>query len=262
MAGSVGLLLSNILISLRRGQPAGDNPWQAWTLEWATGSPPPVENFTALPAIRSRRPLWDFAHPERPDTPIDSSNPATLPEKNQVGMLAFIASEGFFFVMLIAAFIYYNLRFHAGPTAASALTPAVTGIFTVVLLSSSLTFWFSEKQLARGNHKGFHLWLALTILLGIVFIAGQGTEYLSLLHEGITLNRNLFATTFFTLTGFHGFHVCVGLVGLLILLGLAWKGEFRTGRIEAVRSLGLYWHFVDVVWIFVFTTVYLVGPHL
>lgn len=262
MAFSVAVLLWNILASMRGGKLAGDNPWQAWTLEWATTSPPPAENFTALPAIRSRRPLWDLAHPESPDQPLDTAHPEKIPEKNQVSMLTFIASEGFFFLMLITAFIYYNFQFHSGPNAGSALNPALTSVYTVLLLGSSLTFWFSERYLHRGNHHRFRLWLGLTILLGLVFIIGQGREYAHLLREGVTMNRNLFATTFFTLTGFHGLHVCVGLIGLAVLLGLGLKGQFQTGRIEAVRSLGLYWHFVDAVWIFVFTTVYLVGPHL
>ena len=99
-------------------------------------------------------------------------------------------------------------------------------------------------------------------LLGLVFILGQGREYLELLHRGININSSLFASSFFTLTGFHGLHVCVGLIGLLIVLWLGLAGDYKTGRTEAVRTLGLYWHFVDVVWIFVFTTVYLVGPRL
>jgi heme/copper-type cytochrome/quinol oxidase subunit 3 len=94
-------------------------------------------------------------------------------------------------------------------------------------------------------------------LLGAVFIIGQGREYLRIFHEGVMVNSNLFATTFFTLSGFHGLHVCVGVIALLILMGLAFAGDFKQGRIEAVKSIGLYWHFVDAVWLVVFSVIYL-----
>jgi len=93
--------------------------------------------------------------------------------------------------------------------------------------------------------------------LGSVFLFGQGREYFRIFHAGVLVNSNLFATTFFTLTGFHGLHVCVGLVALLILMGLALAGDFKSGRLEAVRSIGLYWHFVDAVWLVVFSVIYL-----
>jgi heme/copper-type cytochrome/quinol oxidase subunit 3 len=107
------------------------------------------------------------------------------------------------------------------------------------------------------RHSAFRWLLTLTILLGTVFIIGQGREYLRIFHAGVMVNSNLFATTFFTLTGFHGLHVCVGVIALLILMGLAFAGDFRQGRIEAVKSIGLYWHFVDAVWLVVFSVIYL-----
>ena len=94
------------------------------------------------------------------------------------------------------------------------------------------------------------------------FHSWAGREYLTLFNKGVTINTSLFATTFFTLTGFHGLHVCVGLIALLVVLGLAYAGDFQPGRTEAVRTIGLYWHFVDIVWVFVFATVYLAGPAL
>jgi cytochrome c oxidase subunit 1/cytochrome c oxidase subunit I+III len=247
-----------------RGRIAGDNPWQAWTLEWAMTSPPPEHNFDYLPPIRSRRPLWDTAHPDRPDPPIARPEDLekALPEKNKVSMLTFIASEGFFFVMLIAAYVYYNVQLAQGPTAGTALDPGITGIFTAALIGSSFTLWVAEWFLHRNRHTAFRVWLIVTILLGLMFILGQGNEYAHLLRSGITISRNLFATSFFTLTGFHGLHVCIGLLALLIVLRLSFAGDFKPARTEAVRTIGLYWHFVDVVWIFVFSTVYLLGPHL
>ncbi len=104
-------------------------------------------------------------------------------------------------------------------------------------------------------------WLIATIVLGGIFIGGQGLEYWHLFESGVAVNSNLFATTFFTLTGFHGLHVCVGLIALLIMLGLALAGDFRKGRSPALPAIGLYWHFVDVVWVIVLSVVYIL-PHL
>jgi cytochrome c oxidase subunit 1/cytochrome c oxidase subunit I+III len=259
LGASVLVLLWNVVVSLRRGQPAGDNPWQSWTLEWSTTSPPPAHNFDRVPPIRSRRPLWDLAHPENPDPPVggSTSQDEFVLDKNRVGMASFLASESAFFLMLVLAYLFYNSQPLSGPTSANTLNPLKTGIYTLCLIASSLTIWLAEKKLAAKNFPAFRRLLALTILLGTIFILGQGLEYLHLFRAGVMVNSNLFATTFFTLTGFHGLHVCVGLVALLIVLGLSLAGDFNQGRIEAVKSIGLYWHFVDAVWLVVFSVVYL-----
>lgn len=257
MAVAALLLVWNLAKSSWRGAAAGDNPWNAWTLEWATSSPPPHENYHALPPIHSRRPLWDDAHPECPDLVVGSDDAvAPITERSKAGIITFIASETGFFGVLILAYLYFNATPGAGPGPKD-LNLLKTGLFSICLFTSSLTLWRSEVAQRRGRQRAMLGWLLATILLGGVFIVGQGLEYWGLLKSGVDVSTNLFATTFFTLTGFHGLHVCLGLIALAIVLGLGFAGEFKTGRPVALEVIGLYWHFVDVVWIFVLTVVYI-----
>jgi heme/copper-type cytochrome/quinol oxidase subunit 3 len=182
-----------------------------------------------------------------------------LRDKNQLGMIAFIAGETIFFGMLIMAFVYFRLANPNDFRDSSHLQLTTTAIFTVFLLTSSLTIWFSERSLHNGNRRGFIIWLLITIGLGVVFLGGQAYEYLELISENITISRNTFGTSFYTLTAFHGLHVAGGLIALGIIAILAFMGDFRTRQSSAVNTVSLYWHFVDVVWIAVFTTVYLVS---
>lgn len=258
----------NVIASLHHGAVAGDNPWQAWTLEWATTSPPPIHNFDRLPPIRSRRPLWDVAHPENPDWKRGKNQKGAADseeihiDKNLQGTALFLASEAVFFVLLILAFIYYHKNFFIEssgnpPNAGRVLDPVKTGIYTVCLLASSLTIWWAGHSLKRGNQRMMRLSLFATVILGAVFLYGQGREYQRLVGENVTISRNLFGSTFFTLTGFHGLHVFMGLVAIAILFGLALAGAFKKPHSVAIEAISLYWHFVDVIWIIIFATVYL-----
>ena len=258
MSAASLILVWNILTSLFRGKIAGPNPWNAWTLEWATTSPPPHENFVALPPIRSRRPLWDIANPDRPD-PIVGENTAavTLPDHNKVGILSFIFSETGFFGVLILAYLYYYAHPQPGP-GPKELDVTRTLVFSVCLFASSFTFWKAETAQRLQRRVLMVGWLGLTIVLGAVFLVGQLNEYWNLLQSGVDVGTNIFATTFFTLTGFHGLHVFIGLIALLIFLWLAWQGDFAAGHHgDAFQAAGYYWHFVDVVWVFVLLTVYI-----
>src|SRR5262249_15492655 len=143
-----------------------------------------------------------------------------------------------------------------GPSAASALNMGKTSVFTAFLLASSGTLWLSERAARRQNPGGVKLWLAVTILLGALFMVGQGAEYWELFHRGVTIDRNLFAASFFTLTGFHGLHVTIGLIALAIVLWLMRGKDPRAVHSPAFAPFGLYWHFVDGVWIVVFTVIY------
>ncbi len=257
MAAAALILVWNLVASFFGGKLAGDNPWNAWTLEWATPSPPPHENFDALPPIRSRRPLWDIANPDRPDPIVgENSSAIILPDKNKTGILTFILSEAGFFATLLLAYLYFYAHPQPGPTPRELDVPR-TLIFSVCLFVSSFTFWRSEIAMSKRQRGSMLGWLALTVVLGGVFLVGQGTEYWKLFKTGVDVSTNLFATTFFTLTGFHGLHVLLGLIALLIFLWLAWRGDFASGRESAFESAGYYWHFVDVVWVFVLLTVYI-----
>jgi heme/copper-type cytochrome/quinol oxidase subunit 1 len=249
------VFVANLALSLRRGKVAGDNPWQAWTLEWATTSPPQHDNFAEVPPVRGRRPLWDLA--QAVEAKPDETTERTL-DKSVVAVWGFIVSEAAFFLILVITYVFFNPAVGAtGPTASSVLDVGRTGAFTACLVASSGTLWLSERRLDRKEHAAAARWLFVTIVLGVLFLVGQGGEYLGLYRRGVTVATNLFATTFFTLTGFHGLHVTVGLVAMSIVLGLALAGDFRRRHSTLLRAVGLYWHFVDVVWLVVFSIVYL-----
>ncbi|QDT64946.1 cytochrome c oxidase subunit I [Calycomorphotria hydatis] len=260
VAGTI-VLVWNVLVSLLNGKAAGSNPWGAFTLEWATTSPPPVENFESLPEIKSRRPVWDITHPELADwktspTPEDDGRRIDIAK---TAAWLFILSEAIFFILLLIAYVVFNTRSDesAGPTSANSLNVLRTAFFSVFLLSSSVTFWFAERELVRNNGRKFRLLLGTTILLGVIFLFGQAIEYTGLIMDGITIDRNLFASTFFTVTGFHGLHVTAGLIALAIMWAMSHNNYLTAARANAFSAIGIYWHFVDAVWIAVFSIVYL-----
>lgn len=175
----------------------------------------------------------------------------------RLAMILFILSEGTFFALLICAYVFYHSSKNQGFEAARSLNVLKTGIFSLALFSSSATIWRTEVNLRRQRRRRMAGWLLATIVLGGIFLVGQGMEYSELLREHITISRNLFGTTFFTLTGFHGLHVFLGLVALSVLLGLTTYGDGREPTADAVEGVAIYWHFVDAVWVFIFGIVYL-----
>ncbi len=266
------VLFWNIYASLRHGLVAGANPWDAWTLEWATTSPPPAYNFAtgSIPQLRSARPLWDLKHPadpapprqasqvglstrlrEEPDDFFGRTHPTTL------GILAFIFSEATFFAALIVTFLEYRTRSPGGP-GPSILDVPRTALFSLALFASSATVWMAGRRLRYGDDRGFLAWLVGTIALGLVFLYGQATEYVRLVDAGSVPSVNLFTSAFYTLTGFHGLHVTIGAVALTVVAALALGGAFRQGRNRAgFEVVSIYWHFVDAVWVAIFFIVYL-----
>src|SRR4051794_10774593 len=136
-------------------------------------------------------------------------------------MVLFLLSEIGFFGVLIASYLYFAAGNIPGPTAATALDVPRTFIFSLFLFASSATIWLASRALRRGSQGGLTFWLAVTVLFGAIFLAGQLTEYISLYNDNVTLTRNLFGTSFFALTGFHGLHVFAGLIAITILVGLS-----------------------------------------
>ncbi len=173
-----------------------------------------------------------------------------------LGMLLFIASEVMFFGGLFAA--YFNARASVAgewhPPAGAHLDIALAGVLTAVLLASSFTMQFGVWAIRRGDTRGLRMWTAITLVLGVLFLTGQLYDY-SVLGFGIA--DGVFGTTFYTLTGFHGAHVFGGVVGLTIILARTLRGQFSARNHVAVEAVSIYWHFVDVVWIGVFSTIYL-----
>jgi cytochrome c oxidase subunit III len=197
---------------------------------------------------------------ERPPLPTPPALPAEVrPDGRKVGMIAFFCSESAFFSTLILTYVIFLGNNVVGPTP-EIFSMRLAIVNTICLLSSSVTIHFAERALRAGNRAGFlALWL-LTILLGAAFIAGTGFEWYDLIvNHHLTIGRNMFGTTYFTLVGFHAGHVTVGLLLLSLMFGLVLRGAIRGPKSIGVELVSWYWHFVDGVWIVVFTVVYLIG---
>ena len=174
-------------------------------------------------------------------------------------MWAFIGSECMLFGSLIATYLAYRGRSLVGPYEEELLNIPFITVTTFVLLMSSLMMVLALSAVQRGDRRGSGLFLFLTALLGLIFLGGQAYEFTHFAHEGLGLGRNLFAGTFFLTTGFHGAHVTVGVLWLLTLWLLAIRGKLGPEKALKVEVAGLYWHFVDVVWIVLFTVIYLMS---
>ncbi len=171
---------------------------------------------------------------------------------------AFIGSECLLFGSLISTYLVYKGRSVVGPYPHDILNIPFTSVSTFDLLMSSLMMVLALAAVQRGDLKWAKVWLVATALLGILFLSGQVYEFTSFVHEGLTLQTNLFGATFFVLTGTHGAHVTVGVIWLLTLWVRALQGKVTAANAVTVEICGLYWHFVDVIWIVIFTVVYLI----
>jgi len=195
----------------------------------------------------------------RPDTP---EYPAIKP--GMMGMYIFLASEVMFFGSLFAMYFYLFGSHIVWPPPPPSSTPEfyvswwpIPFVNTIILLSSGVTCHFASDAIAHNNRRQFFILQIATIILGFGFEAGQLYEFISAFARGLTLQANTFASAFFTMTGFHGLHVLGGLILLILILGRAARGQFSSQHHVGVAAVTLYWHFVDVVWLFLFGILYL-----
>src|SRR5215831_16178108 len=180
------------------------------------------------------------------------------PGRGRVGMFGLIAAESAIFTIFVVAYLFYVSKSLSGPTPKDVLSPPI--FYTICLLSSSITIHAAIKNLRRGRTSSFAIWWLVTIGLGAAFLYGTATEWHRLIYvHGLTISTNLFGTTYYSLVGLHGFHVIVGLILLSIVMAFALARKVKEEHSERLDALSLYWHFVDAVWVVVFTTVYIVG---
>jgi len=188
--------------------------------------------------------------------PVEAQWP--LPYKGQAGMLSLIVAESSIFSIFVVAYIFYIGKNLSGPTPREVLELPIFA--TVCLLSSSFTIHLAVGALRKVNLGAFRLWWFITLVLGSIFLIATAREWHHLIYDkGLTIATNLFGTTYYSLVGLHALHVTVGLIGLLTVLLLALFGKVRTEHTKNVDTFAMYWHFVDAVWVVVFTVVYIIG---
>jgi cytochrome c oxidase subunit III len=182
----------------------------------------------------------------------------TQPSRGTVAMVGLIIAESSIFTIFVVAYLYYLGRDVQGPKPKEVLDVPI--FITVCLLSSSFFIWLAERAIDQGKMAAFRLWWSITVLLGIVFLCGTATEWHKLIvRDQLTISTNLFGTTYYSLVGLHASHVVIGLIMMLFTLALAFAGAVGPQHAYRIRTLALYWHFVDAVWVVVFTVVYVVG---
>jgi cytochrome c oxidase subunit III len=191
--------------------------------------------------------------------PISAANIAwQLPPRGRAGMYCLISAESAIFTIFVVAYLFYIGKSLTGPTPKEVLHAPI--FFSVCLLSSSLTIHLAVQSLKRAKVAAFALWWLLTLSLGATFLYGTAREWRHLIYdEGLTIQTNLFGTTYYSLVGLHAFHVTVGLIAITTVLLFALLGYVKQEHAERVDVLALYWHFVDAVWVVVFTVVYVLG---
>jgi cytochrome c oxidase subunit 3 len=193
-----------------------------------------------------------------PITPEVSEAPWILPDRGIVGMACLILAESAIFIIFVVAYIYYIGRSVSGPTPKQVLELPI--VSTICLLSSSITVHFAVSSLRKSKVSACAAWLAATVALAATFLFATGMEWYHLIHDyGLTIKTNLFGTTFYSLVGLHATHVVVGLIMLTIALVAALRKAVNEHHAEKLEVLSIYWHFVDAVWVVVFTVVYVLG---
>lgn len=198
------------------------------------------------------------SEPELHEKGVPSHDTSTGVSNEKLGMWVFLGSDCLLFGALISTYLLLRHRSVTGPGPQDVFDLPFTSVSSFVLLFSSLTMALAVGAIHRGDERRCRTFLMTTALLGAVFIAGQVYEFTTFVKEGLGYTTNIFGSAFYTLTGFHGMHVSVGIVLLLSLFVMSVRGNLGAERAETVEIFGLYWHFVDIVWILIFTIVYLI----
>jgi cytochrome c oxidase subunit 3/cytochrome o ubiquinol oxidase subunit 3 len=189
---------------------------------------------------------------------LDNGAGWSLPSRGVVAMACLITAESAIFSIFVVAYLYYLGHDVSGPTPQQVLAVPIFG--TICLLSSSFFIWLAERAIEHSRMSAFALWWSITLLLGMVFLVDTGIEWHTLIfHDHLTISTNLFGTTFYSLVGLHATHVVVGLLMMLFVLAFSITRRLHPEHAERVKVLAMYWHFVDAVWVVVFTVVYVVG---
>jgi cytochrome c oxidase subunit 3 len=190
-----------------------------------------------------------------PQSPIEEWK---LPSKGIVGMACLIIAEAAIFIIFVVAYLFYVGKSLSGPTPREVLELPIFN--SICLLSSSITVHYAVSSLHKSARAATSLWLAATVLLGSIFLAGTGMEWYKLIvHDHLTIRTNLFGSTFYSLVGLHATHVVVGLLMLTLALVFSLNGKMNSSHTEKLEVLSIYWHFVDAVWVIVFLVVYVFG---
>jgi cytochrome c oxidase subunit 3/cytochrome o ubiquinol oxidase subunit 3 len=190
--------------------------------------------------------------------PVTTESEWILPSRGRVGMFTLIAAESAIFLIFVVAYVFYIGKSLTGPYPKDVLDLPI--FISICLISSSLTIHLAVSALHKAKTGAFALWWFLTLILGGIFLIGTGIEWHHLIYEkGLTISTNLFGTTYYSLVGLHAFHVTVGLLIITLVAIFTLAKQVKPEHSERLEVFSLYWHFVDVVWIMVFTVVYIVG---
>ncbi|MFZ9628358.1 MAG: cytochrome c oxidase subunit 3 [Ilumatobacteraceae bacterium] len=188
----------------------------------------------------------------------DAHATSTGLSNNKLAMWLFLGTECLLFGGLISTYMLYRGRIGTGPGPNQIFDIPLTSVSAFILLMSSLTMVLAVNAAKADDDRNTSLWLTATALLGALFVGAQVYEFTAFYHEGLGFTTSLFGSSFFTLTGFHGVHVTIGIIMLMALVGIIQRGRIPGDKAEVVELVGLYWHFVDVVWVIIFTLVYLI----
>ena len=214
----------------------------------ATAPAPPIEVDTGS----GKAAVPDRGHE------ADHGHTSTGLSNNKLAMWLFLGSECLLFGGLISTYMLYRGRHTGTPGPAQIYDIPFTSVSSFVLLMSSLTMVLAVNAAQAKDDRNTRLWLSVTALLGATFVGGQVYEFTSFYHEGLGFTTSLFSSSFYTLTGFHGVHVSIGILMLMAMVAILLRSKVPGDKAEVIELIGLYWHFVDIVWIVIFTLVYLI----